>query len=248
MTKIKRSRPATPSLSQIVYGNLSQEYMRFGEEVVRKGRPFVVSGVRKLNTMEIGRAVVMPKSAPVPEPKKEPERFIEVEFDETPVEVNAQYGGVVAENEYVIDQDYVDETREIKDRMESPVREALREMTAMLYAVEDASNFVEASMRDGLGFDTERDSNMEDALVPITRVAILTKIIGSIEALSPEVKRLMINKLASRSVDEIIGALNKRKVPEALAAMRKQYAATLKDSGITPDDELPVLGLRSSRG
>ena len=246
--KTQANQQPTLSLSQYVYGDLSLDFkVRLRQGVVRNERPFVVSGVREMvKPVSLGRTVKLPRK---PKSVSEPE-LIEVEFDENEVHVNPQYNGRVADNEFVVDQDVIDNAREMKDRLEKPIRESMSEMVALLYAADDAANYVEATMRDGVGFEVERDSHIEDALVPITRLSVLSSILKNVDSLDDSVKRLMINQLASKTVDEIIASLTRRKSGDALAALHKQYAATVRGAGVEPDLEdsnVSSIGVRTSR-
>lgn len=249
MKKTKHQRH-TLSLSQLVYGDMTlNRDVELLQGVVRKGRPFVVSGVRRMHEpVSLGRTVILPKTQPtLPEPA--PNR-IEVSFDDDePEEYTNQYGGLIADNEFVIDQDEIDAVRSQKDALESPIRAAMKEMTALLFATDDAANFVEAAMRDGLGYEVERDASLDEALVPITRLSVLTSVIQNLASLTDSTKNLLIHKLTSKTADEIIVSFNRRKMPDALAAMRKQYAATIKNAGVPIDlpDDGSALGVRASR-
>ena len=249
-----RHQGATLSLSQIVYGDMSlNRDVELCQGVVRKGRPFVVSGVRKMNSpVSLGRTVELP--APKPDQTTiDDQDQIEVFFDddEDPTDrVNQEYSGIVAENEFIVDQDEIDKVRDRKIDLEAPIRDAMKEMTALLYANDDAANFVEAAMRDGLGYMIERDSGMEDALIPITRLSVLTSIINNLTSLTDSSKSLLLHKLSSKTADEIMAAFNKRKIPDALAAIRKEYAATIKNAGLEEDAPIDVantVGVRTSR-
>src|SRR5690606_28475503 len=97
--KTKANQQPTLSLSQYVYGDLSLDFkVRLRQGVVRNERPFVVSGVREMvKPVSLGRTVELPRR---PKSESEPE-LIEVEFDENEVQVNPQYNGRVADNEFV---------------------------------------------------------------------------------------------------------------------------------------------------
>lgn len=158
--------------------------------------------------------------------------------------------GVVGENEVEVPDSLLVEVRQQTLDREEQFRTALFESASLLFAHEDASNFVEAALRDGLGMELEMDDAIGDAFVPLSRLNTLVTFINLTSGLPDQVKKTLLARLTIKTADEMILALNKRKIPDAIAAMHKHYAATVTQSGMQPDIEQGpqnTLGVRASR-
>lgn len=218
----------------------------------------------------LGTVVSKPKLAVAPEPEYVtvppqeddddiPEVMeIEVDFpDEAPtygpnrdgVNYRDQDYPVRGENEFDVPDSLLAEVRESTQAREEVLRAALLESASLLFAHQDASNFVEAALRDGLDMEIEMDEAIPDALVPVSRLSIVTSVINQM-SLPEKMKNTLLMRLAIKSADEVILALNKKRVPDAIAAMHKHYAATVTKAGLEPDMEHApqnTVGVRASR-
>lgn len=156
---------------------------------------------------------------------------------------------VVGDNEFEVPDELIREIEVSTTERERLLRSVLFEQASLLYAYEDASNFVEAVMCDGLEMEVEMDRDiLPEAFVPLSRLSVLSTFIDQC-SLSDQVKKSLMGRLTVRTADEMVLAMNKRKGPEALAAMHKHYAATVTRSGVQPDAEAPLntVGVRASR-
>lgn len=219
----------------------------------------------------LGTVVSKPKPTVAPEPEHVavppqeddddiPEVMeIEIDFpdvDETPygpdrdgVNYRPTEYPVRGENEFDVPDSLLAEVRERTQAREEALRTTLLESASLLFAHQDASNFVEAALRDGLDMEIELDEAIPDALVPISRLNIVTSVINQM-SLPEKMKNTLLMRLAIKSADEVILALNKKRVPDAIAAMHKHYAATVTKAGLEPDMEHTpqnTVGVRASR-
>lgn len=156
---------------------------------------------------------------------------------------------VVGDNEFEVPDELIREIEVSTDTREKLLRAVLFEQASLLYAYDDASNFVEAVMCDGLEMEVEMDREiLPEAFVPLSRLSVLSAFIDQC-SLSDQVKRSLMGRLTVRTADEMVLAMHKSKAPAALAAMHKQYAATVTRSGLPPDAEAPqnTVGVRASR-
>uniref|UniRef100_S5VM91 Uncharacterized protein n=1 Tax=Pseudomonas phage PaBG TaxID=1335230 RepID=S5VM91_9CAUD len=184
---------------------------------------------------------------------------IEVEFpDDDGHQHNKMHDGinyrpteypVKGENEIEVPDHILAEVREGTQAKEEVLRNTLLESASLLFAHHDASNFVEAALRDGLDMEIELDEAIPDALVPISRLNIVTSIVNQM-SLPEKMKNTLLMRLSIKTADEVILALNRKRIPDAIAAMTKHYAATVTKSGVDPDMEhMPqnTVGVRASR-
>lgn len=156
---------------------------------------------------------------------------------------------VKGENEIEVPDHVLAEVREGTQAKEEVLRNTLLESASLLFAHHDASNFVEAALRDGLDMEIELDEAIPDALVPISRLNIVTSIVNQM-SLPEKMKNTLLMRLSIKTADEVILALNRKRIPDAIAAMTKHYAATVTKSGVDPDIEhMPqnTVGVRASR-
>lgn len=156
---------------------------------------------------------------------------------------------VVGDNEFEVPDELIAEIQKSTTTREELLRQVLFEQASLLYAYEDASNFVEAVMCDGLEMEVEMDREvLPEAFVPLSRLSVLSTFIEQC-SLSEQVKKTLMGRLTVRTADEMVATMNKRKAPEALAALHKQYAATVTRSGVQPDAEAlqNTVGVRASR-
>lgn len=156
---------------------------------------------------------------------------------------------VVGDNEFEVPDELIREIQVDTQTREQLLRAVLFEQASLLYAYDDASNFVEAVMCDGLEMEVEMDREiLPEAFVPLSRLSVLSAFIEQC-SLSDQVKRSLMGRLTVRTADEMVLAMAKQKAPGALAALHKQYAATVTRSGLQPDAEAPqnTVGVRASR-
>lgn len=156
---------------------------------------------------------------------------------------------VVGDNEFEVPDELIREIQVDTDTREKLLRDVLFEQASLLYAYDDASNFVEAVMCDGLEMEVEMDREiLPEAFVPLSRLSVLSAFIDQC-SLSDQVKKTLMGRLTVRTADEMVLAMHKSKAPGALAALHKQYAATVTRSGLPPDAEAPqnTVGVRASR-
>lgn len=156
---------------------------------------------------------------------------------------------VVGDNEFEVPDELIREIQVDTQTREQLLRAVLFEQASLLYAYDDASNFVEAVMCDGLEMEVEMDREiLPEAFVPLSRLSVLSAFIDQC-SLSDQVKRSLMGRLTVRTADEMVLAMAKQKAPGALAALHKQYAATVTRSGVQPDAEAPqnTVGVRASR-
>jgi len=156
---------------------------------------------------------------------------------------------VVGDNEFEVPDELIREIQVDTDTREKLLRDVLFEQASLLYAYDDASNFVEAVMCDGLEMEVEMDREiLPEAFVPLSRLSVLSAFIDQC-SLSDQVKKALMGRLTVRTADEMVLAMHKSKAPGALAALHKQYAATVTRSGVQPDAEAPqnTVGVRASR-
>jgi hypothetical protein len=163
--------------------------------------------------------------------------------------IDAPRYDVVGENEFQVSPELVDALTLSTEERELVLRDVLFEQASLLYAYDDASNFVEATMRDGMGMAVELDRDtLPEAFVPLSRLSVLVAFIEQTK-LPDQVKRGLLGRLTVRTADDMVTVMGKRRGPEALAAMHKHYAATVTKAGLPPDVEVPLntLGVRTSR-
>jgi len=264
--------PQQTTLSLSLFGDLSEQagdrlpsfaflgVRRADEPIPTEVRP---RKVKRATLPTLGTIV----SAPVTDAPKEPElpQFeelepIEVDFPDIEeiddprfdgINYNKHDYGVVGENEIEVPDVLLNDIRDQTLTREEQFRTALFESASLLFAHEDASNFVEAALRDGLGMELEMDEAIGEAFVPLARLNTLVAFVNMSTTLPESVKKTLLGRLTIKTADEMILALNKRKIPDAIAAMHKHYAATVKQSGIESDIETNgpqnTLGVRASR-
>lgn len=264
--------PQQTTLSLSLFGDLSEQagdrlpsfaflgVRRADEPIPTEVRP---RKVKRATLPTLGTIV----SAPVADAPKEPElpQFeelepIEVDFPDIEeiddprfdgINYNKHDYGVVGENEIEVPDVLLNDIRDQTLTREEQFRTALFESASLLFAHEDASNFVEAALRDGLGMELEMDESIGEAFVPLARLNTLVAFVNMSTTLPESVKKTLLGRLTIKTADEMILALNKRKIPDAIAAMHKHYAATVKQSGIESDIETNgpqnTLGVRASR-
>lgn len=234
--------------------------------------PTTVRREKAKKVLTLGTVVSVPKPTVVPEPEYQtvspqddddddfPEVMeIEVDFpDEDGAQQHTAHEGinyrsteypVKGENEIEVPDHVLAEVREGTQTKEEVLRAALLESASLLFAHQDASNFVEAALRDGLDMEIELDEAIPDALVPISRLNIVTSIVSQM-SLPEKMKNTLLMRLSIKTADEVIIALNRKRIPDAIAAMTKHYAATVTKSGVDPDMEhMPqnTVGVRASR-
>ena len=195
-----------------------------------------------------------PKDA---EPDDDDDGKIEVEFPDDPGAVDDDVDGinynrsgynVRGENEIDVPEDLLVSLQESTETHAKSLRDVMFESASLLFAHDDASNFVEAAMRDCLGLDLEMDDSVQEAFPSLARLTVLSRLIELQTALPENVRRVLLNRLTARTADEMVLAMN-RKQPSPLAALHKQYAATVTKAGIEPDMEVPQnpVGVRASR-
>lgn len=260
----------THSLSMSLFGNLEKEAGDKNPSFTFEGCtrvsnltiPTTVQRDKPVVVPTLGHSITYPTPAPEPEPEQDDEDDVGTVPDEIEVEIPDNYFDrqqslkrdeipeydVVGENEFIVEPALIDELEVSTAQREDLLRAVLFESASLLYAYDDASNFVEAAMRDGMGMEVEMDRDiLPEAFVPLSRLSVLASFIEQ-STLPDQVRRSLLGRLTVRTADEMILAMNKRKGPEALAAMHKHYAATVKQAGLPPDD-LPQnhLGVRSSR-
>lgn len=156
---------------------------------------------------------------------------------------------VVGDNEFEVPDELIRDIQVSTQTREELLRAVLFEQASLLYAYDDASNFVEAVMCDGLEMEVEMDREiLPEAFVPLSRLSVLSAFIDQC-SLPDQVKRSLMGRLTVRTADEMVLAMHKSKAPGALAALHKQYAATVTRSGLQPDAEAPqnTVGVRASR-
>lgn len=267
MTKPQAS---TPSLSMSLFGNLEKEAGDRKPSFTFEGCtrvsnltvPTTVQRDRPSRVPTLGHSIVYPTPlAPEPEVEDD-EDDVGTVPDEIEVEIPDDYFDrqrslkrdeipeyeVTGENEFFVEPALIDELEIATAQREDVLRGVLFESASLLYAYDDASNFVEAAMRDGLGMEVEMDrESLPEAFVPLARLSVLATFIEQ-SKLPDQVRRSLLGRLTVRTADEMVLAMNKRKGPEALAALHKHYAATVKQAGVPPDD-LPKsnVGVRTSR-
>lgn len=261
---MRKSLPNLTHLHDVIFGDTSS---RLDTGVFKVNKPALIQGIRD-NTADarvmtlghIRKAITVDdddsddyfnaiQEAATPVKERRPE--IEVEFEEYEEE-ELPYNGVVGENEFLVEPEEVEAIRGDKERLEYSVSNTMREMVALLYGVDDATNYVESLARDGLGFDIETDDAIEDALVPLTRLTVLLTAINSITNMTDEVKQQASTKLTDLLVTQMADTLVNRKARDQMNEMRKYYAATLAKSGLSPDThdeetEFNSVGVRMSR-
>lgn len=274
MTMTSQAVP-TPSLSMSLFGITGPEVGDRSPTSVKSNFRKVVELTVKTSFREV-RPVVVPSlghsisyqtepkhAAPpddddLPEIEDEVGDFIEVDipaeddyyerFAGGPVEPERRHD-IVGENEFQIPEALVETIEAETLSREEVLRNVLLEQASLLYAYDDASNFVEAAMRDGLGMEVEMDrDNLPEAFVPLSRLSVLASYIEQ-STMPDRVKQTLLARLTVKTADEMILAMNKKKVPEAVAALHKHYAATVTKSGVQPDVEVPMntVGVRTSR-
>lgn len=211
----------------------------------------------------LGHIVPSPeKPAPAPPEIDDIEEeldLVEIELPEEEIPDGPGYDGinygkrqydVVGENEIEVPDELLADIRDTTAVRSEAFREALFETASLLYAHADAANFVEAAMSDGLGMHLEMDEALEEAFVPFARLQALSKLV-ELSTLTEQAKKILHSRLAVKLGDEMVSSLHKKRPSEALAALSKQYAATVTRSGVAPDMEpqqTPTVGVRVSRG
>ncbi len=227
--------------------------------------PTTVERVPPKRVPTLGSIVPSITSKPVPEPAPEPEDDHDADIEEIEVDfpdpdsgpkgregvnyTDNQYG-VLGDNEFEVPDSLLAEVRESTLERELPLRDVLFESASMLFAHDEASNFVEAALRDGLGMEIELDESVQDAFVPLSRLSVLTVMISQTKSLPDSVKKTLLARLTIKTADDMILALNKKRVPDAIAALHKHYAAAVTKSGLEPDQESApqnTVGVRASR-
>jgi hypothetical protein len=262
---------STPSLSMSLFGitdpteedNLPTVVFQGVHRTKNLRIPTSVSRIKK------PKPVVVPTlghSISYPEPPVEPEEVTPDELLDDIIEVDIPDDyydrhlrskqtpekpsyDVIGDNEFEVPDELITEIQQSTTTREELLRQVLFEQASLLYAYDDASNFVEAVMCDGLEMEVEMDRDiLPEAFVPLSRLSVLSTFIDQC-SLSDQVKKTLMGRLTVRTADEMVVAMNKRKAPEALAALHKQYAATVTRSGLPPDAEAPqnTVGVRASR-
>jgi len=182
---------------------------------------------------------------------------IEVDFPDDPGQVDEDVDGinynrseynVRGDNEIDVPEDLLISIQSNTEAHSKALRDVMFESASLLFAHDDASNFVEAAMRDCLGLDLELDDSVQEAFPSLARLTVIARLVELQTALPENVRRVLLNRLTARTADEMVLAMNK-KVPIPLAALHKQYAATVTKAGIEPDMEVPQnpVGVRASR-
>ena len=242
---------------QIIYGNNEST----NTEVVRKGRPKVVSGVHRVEPINVFTAFGTILDQPDTEERDyydvitdtptDRNTYVETEFPDEPEEEGLPYNGIVADNEFIVDPEEVSEVRIRTAGKESVMRQMMIENLALLYGMEDASNYVEAMARDSLDMPIERDPINEDAFVPLIRLNTILTAASTMSGLKGPAFESLTNHLTELTAQEIIQAYRDGRQKVGLDEMRKHYASTLSKSGLKSDseeDDFNSLGVRASRG
>jgi hypothetical protein len=212
----------------------------------------------------LGHSISYPDKAPVQAVDEDDDGVGEVHDDSIEIDIPDDYYDkltrqkatpetpqydVVGDNEFEVPDELIREIQVDTDTREKLLRDVLFEQASLLYAYDDASNFVEAVMCDGLEMEVEMDREiLPEAFVPLSRLSVLSAFIDQC-SLSDQVKKTLMGRLTVRTADEMVLAMHKSKAPGALAALHKQYAATVTRSGLQPDAEAPqnTVGVRASR-
>ena len=177
-----------------------------------------------------------------------PDDLGEVDDDIDGINYNRSEYNVRGDNEIDVPEALLVSIQANTDAHDKSLQEVMFESASLLFAHDNASNFVEAAMRDCLDLDIELDDSVQEAFPSLARLAVLTRMIELQTALPENVRRVLLNRLTARTADEMVLAMN-RKPPIPLAALHKQYAATVTKAGIEPDMEVPQnpVGVRASR-
>lgn len=263
-----------PSLSMSLFGNLEGDaednVPSFAFQGVRRVRkleiPTTVRRAKPTVVPTLGHSITYP-TLPVEQIKEEeededdvgtvadeievdiPDEDDYIERSQNKDRIDAPRYDVVGENEFQVSPELVDALTLSTEERETVLRDVLFEQASLLYAYDDASNFVEATMRDGMGMAVEMDRDiLPEAFVPLSRLSVLVAFIEQTK-LPEQVKRGLLGRLTVRTADDMVTVMGKRRGPEALAAMHKHYAATVLKAGLPPDVEIPqnTLGVRTSR-
>lgn len=266
---------STPSLSMSLFGlteateedNVPTVAFQGVRRVVDLRIPTSVSRAKKPKPKVVptlGHSISFSDKAPVQAVDEDDDGIEEVQDDSIEIDIPDDYYDkltrqkatpetpqydVVGDNEFEVPDELIREIQVSTTQRESLLRDVLFEQASLLYAYEDASNFVEAVMCDGLEMEVEMDREiLPEAFVPLSRLSVLSAFIDQC-SLPDQVKRSLMGRLTVRTADEMVLAMHKSKAPGALAALHKQYAATVTRSGVQPDAEAPqnTVGVRASR-
>lgn len=194
----------------------------------------------------LGRAVSLPAPEPVVEESDEL-GYVEIDIPESNGAQPRYMPPPEIENEIEVPQDVLSSLDEALAEKGDDYRIALFELATSLFAFDDASNFVEVAMRDGMNLDIELDKSVLEAFRPLTQLNILNKTVQTL-SLNDKLKATLMERLVTNIADDITKTLSKR-VPEGIAHMRQYYAAKLAEGNV-PEDGEPVgnpLGVRVSR-
>lgn len=251
MMKIQGLRKPTPltDISQIIYGDNRPSS-------VRRGRPVVVLGITaERDTFQSFGTIV--NATEQTKEHFDPEKdyydqltgYVESEFEEGEEE-ELPYNGIVAENEFIVDQEEVEAIRLRVDAKSDYMSTTMSDNLALLYGVDTASNFIEAVASDSLDMPITRDNSIEDALVPLVRLNTMLAAASQLPGLSKEIQAQLAKRLTKLTAIEIMQAFKDGRQKANIEEMRKHYATALTKNGLPPDSEedFNALGVRASRG
>ena len=258
---MKIVQKATPStdISQIIYGDIRPARIRYNP------KPRVVRGIVQLSPFRAFGTIVEPlKSAKDLEPEYEQDEseaddyydqlvetgnYIETVFEEEQPEL--PYNGVIADNEFVVDEAEADQVHDDIDVKDDTMRSVMRENLALVIGLDTASNYIEALSEDVIGQGVKVDAALMDALVPLTRLNTFVAAVGTLANIPDKYKDLLIRNLTRLTADAVFSEFKDGKRREGLQEMHNYYAATLARAGMPADEndmaDVNTLGVRSSR-
>lgn len=154
----------------------------------------------------------------------------------------------VAVNEFIVPDSEVIAYTEQKQAKFEELRKAYYNTASTLHAMSDASEYVQAALRDGIGLDLEADASVFEAFVHISRLKTITDAVNNL-GLTENVKELYLTKMCELLAQESVSAMTSHDKMQRF----RSTVATMHDhhARVRPQEEVESsknnLGVRKSR-